>query len=168
RLRYDADAVRPRRGAGGPRVDRRSEVPAVVDRAARARDRLADAPGPGRAAGRDPARRPRGRRPRAARVGALGLGQTRRIGMKKLLYAIVLASFTAGASAQGYPSKPLRLIIPYAPGGVGGFIGVEATAKSAPDGYTPVIMDPAIVINPVLQDSVPYDVIRDLTAVSIV
>jgi len=116
--------------------------------------------------------------------------------MKNLLCAIVLASLAAGASAQGYPSKPLRLIIPYAPGGVvdfigrtlaqglsvelgqtvvadnrpgaGGIIGVEATAKSAPDGYTLVIMDPAIVINPVLQDSVPYDVIRDLTTVSIV
>jgi len=119
--------------------------------------------------------------------------------MKKLFCAIVLAAATAGpstSSGQAYPSRPVRLIVPYAPGGVvdfigrtlgqrlseqlgqsviadnrpgaGGIIGVEATAKSAPDGYTLVIMDPAIVINPVLQDSVPYDVIRDLTAVSIV
>ena len=117
--------------------------------------------------------------------------------MKRLLCAIVLAAAATTASAQSsYPSKPVRLVIPYAPGGVvdfigrtlaqglseelgqsvvadnrpgaGGIIGVEATAKSAPDGYTLVIMDPAIVINPVLQDAVPYDVIRDLTAVSIV
>src|SRR5205814_10600690 len=52
--------------------------------------------------------------------------------------------------------------------GAGGIIGVEATAKSAPDGYTLVLMDPAIVINPVLQDAVPYDGIKDLLAVSIV
>ncbi|HEY6864437.1 MAG TPA: tripartite tricarboxylate transporter substrate binding protein [Burkholderiales bacterium] len=122
--------------------------------------------------------------------------------MSRLLCAFVLAAAAAAASApstssgQGYPSKPLRLVVPYAPGGVvdfigrtlaqrlsehlgqsvigdnrpgaGGIIGVEATAKSAPDGYTLVLMDPAIVINPVLQDAVPYDVIRDLTAVSIV
>jgi tripartite-type tricarboxylate transporter receptor subunit TctC len=115
--------------------------------------------------------------------------------MKTLLGALLL-SLATGAFAQSYPSKPLRLVIPYAPGGVvdfigrtlgqhlseqlgqsvvadnrpgaGGIIGVEATAKSAPDGYTLVIMDPAIVINPVLQDAVPYDVIRDLTTVSIV
>jgi tripartite-type tricarboxylate transporter receptor subunit TctC len=117
--------------------------------------------------------------------------------MNKLLCAIVLAAATAGAAfGQAYPSRPVRLVLPYAPGGVvdfigrtlgqrlseqlgqtvvadnrpgaGGIIGVEATAKSAPDGYTLVLMDPAIVINPVLQDAVPYDVIRDLTAVSIV
>src|SRR5256885_5794253 len=113
-------------------------------------------------------------------------------------WAIGLAAIAmaAAAPAQTYPSKPLRLVLPYAPGGVvdfigrtlgqrlseqlgqpvvadnrpgaGGIIGVEATAKSAPDGYTLVLMDPAIVINPVLQDAVPYDVIKDLLAVSIV
>jgi tripartite-type tricarboxylate transporter receptor subunit TctC len=116
--------------------------------------------------------------------------------MKKLLCALVLSALATSVLAQAYPSRPLRLIVPYAPGGVvdfigrtlgqrlseqlgqtviadnrpgaGGIIGVEATAKSAPDGYTLVLMDPAIVINPVLQDAVPYDVIRDLTAVAIV
>jgi tripartite-type tricarboxylate transporter receptor subunit TctC len=118
--------------------------------------------------------------------------------MKMFRWAIgvVAVATAAAAPAQTFPSKPLRLVVPYAPGGVvdfigrtlgqrlseqlgqgviadnrpgaGGIIGVEATAKSAPDGYTLVIMDPAIVINTVLQDAVPYDVIRDLTTVSIV
>jgi tripartite-type tricarboxylate transporter receptor subunit TctC len=52
--------------------------------------------------------------------------------------------------------------------GAGGIIGVEAAAKSAPDGHTLVLMDPAIVINPSLQDGVPYDVIKDLQTVSII
>jgi len=116
--------------------------------------------------------------------------------MRKFLCAIVLVAAAGAAFGQAYPSKPLRLVLPYAPGGVvdfigrtlgqrlseqlgqaviadnrpgaGGIIGVEATAKSAPDGYTLVLMDPAIVINTVLQDAVPYDVIRDLDTVSIV
>ena len=98
--------------------------------------------------------------------------------------------------AQTYPSKPVRLVLPYAPGGVvdfigrtlaqrlseqlgqqtvadnrpgaGGIIGVDSVARSAPDGYTLVLMDPAIVINPSLQQKVPYDVIKDLQAVSVV
>lgn len=111
--------------------------------------------------------------------------------------ACLAAVFIATTSmAQTYPSKPIRLVLPYAPGGVvdfigrtlgqrlseqlgqqavadnrpgaGGIIGVEAVAKSAPDGYTIVLMDPAIVINPSLQQKVPYDVIRDLQTVSVV
>jgi tripartite-type tricarboxylate transporter receptor subunit TctC len=118
--------------------------------------------------------------------------------MKMFRWAIgvVAVALAAAAPAQTYPSKPLRLVLPYAPGGVvdfigrtlgqrlsdqlgqaviadnrpgaGGIIGVEATAKSAPDGYTLVLMDPAIVINPILQDGVPYDVVKDLQAVAIV
>src|SRR4051812_24687362 len=92
-----------------------------------------------------------------------------------LLTACALA---APAHAQRYPSKTVRLIVPYAPGGIvdyagrllaqrlaegfsqnvvidnrpgaGGVIGVDITSKATPDGYTLVIMDPAIVINPSL------------------
>ena len=116
--------------------------------------------------------------------------------MLRTLAAVAATAVTSAAMAQAYPSKPLRLVLPYTPGGVvdfigrtlaqrlsdqmgqpvvadnrpgaGGIIGVEVTAKSAPDGYTLVLMDPAIVINPTLQDGVPYDVIRDLQCVSIV
>jgi len=114
--------------------------------------------------------------------------------MKKLLACIALAASTA-ATAQSYPSRPVQIVVPYAPGGVvdfvgrtlgqrlsqqmgqpmvtdnrpgaGGIIGIEYTARSAPDGHTLVVMDPAIVINPSLQDKVPYDVLKDLVTVSV-
>jgi tripartite-type tricarboxylate transporter receptor subunit TctC len=116
--------------------------------------------------------------------------------ISRTLLGLAAMAVTAAAIAQTYPSKPLRLVLPYPPGGVvdfigrtlgqrlsdqfgqpvvadnrpgaGGIIGVEAAAKSAPDGYILVLMDPAIVINPALQESVPYDVTRDLQCVSIV
>jgi tripartite-type tricarboxylate transporter receptor subunit TctC len=52
--------------------------------------------------------------------------------------------------------------------GAGGIVGVEYVAHSTPDGYDLVIMDPAIVINPTLQKSMPYDIFKNLVTVSIV
>jgi tripartite-type tricarboxylate transporter receptor subunit TctC len=52
--------------------------------------------------------------------------------------------------------------------GAGGIVGVEYVAHSAPDGYDLVIMDPAYVINPTLQKSMPYDIFKNLVTVSIV
>jgi tripartite-type tricarboxylate transporter receptor subunit TctC len=102
----------------------------------------------------------------------------------------------AVAQAQTYPSKPIKLVLPYAPGGIidyvgrtlaqkltenigqpvvaenrpgaGGILGTDSVARSAPDGYTLVLMDPAIVINPTLQADVPYDLFKQLQTVSIV
>src|SRR5215210_5323504 len=108
--------------------------------------------------------------------------------MKHCFVKAVAILFTAGcaalpAHAQTYPSKTIRMIVPYAPGGIvdyvgrlmaqrlsegfhqnvvvdnrpgaGGVIGVEITSRATADGYTLVIMDPAIVINASLQPKIP-------------
>ncbi|MBX9759785.1 MAG: tripartite tricarboxylate transporter substrate binding protein, partial [Beijerinckiaceae bacterium] len=110
--------------------------------------------------------------------------------------AIAALSGAGGAHAQDFPNKPLRLVLPYSPGGIvdyvgrtlaqyagdvlkqqiivenrpgaGGITGTDSVARSAPDGYTIVIMDPAIVINPTLQPSMPYDLFKQLTTVSVI
>ena len=109
--------------------------------------------------------------------------------------AIAVAA-AAGAQAQSFPTKPIKLVLPYSPGGIidyvgrqvaqhlgdaigqpvvaenrpgaGGIAGTDAVARSAPDGYTLVLMDPAIVINPTLQASVPYDLFKGLTTVAMI
>jgi tripartite-type tricarboxylate transporter receptor subunit TctC len=52
--------------------------------------------------------------------------------------------------------------------GAGGMVGIEYTARTAPDGQTIVLMDPAIVINPVLQEKPLYDLFRDLATVAVI
>jgi tripartite-type tricarboxylate transporter receptor subunit TctC len=117
--------------------------------------------------------------------------------MRLLLWATLLLPLAAPVRAEtNFPSRPIHLIMPYAPGGIvdfagrvlaqklgevlgqpvvaenrpgaGGIVGVEYVARSAPDGYDLVIMDPAIVINPTLQKSMPYDIFKDLATVSVV
>ena len=97
------------------------------------------------------------------------------------------------AHAQAFPSKPLRIIVPFAPGGAaditsrllgehlskglgqsvivdnrpgaGAVIGYEIGAKSAPDGHTMTIVFPSFVINPSVR-RVQYDPLRDFRAVT--
>jgi tripartite-type tricarboxylate transporter receptor subunit TctC len=116
--------------------------------------------------------------------------------MRLLLWAVVLLPLAASVRAETFPSRPIHLIMPYAPGGIvdfagrvvaqklgevlgqtvvaenrpgaGGIVGVEYVAHSAPDGYDLVIMDPAYVINPIMQKSMPYEIFKDLVTVSIV
>jgi len=113
-----------------------------------------------------------------------------------LLWSAVLMSLAAPARADNFPSRPVHLIIPYGPGGIvdftgrvlaqkmsnilgqpvvaenrpgaGGIVGVDAVARSDPDGYNMALMDPAIVINPTLQKEMPYDIFKDLVTLSIV
>ena len=101
------------------------------------------------------------------------------------------------AQAQDYPSRPIRILVPYAPGGISdiaarivggklteawgqqvivenrpggnGFIAVTDAARSTPDGYTLVMVTTGdVAINPVLFKDIPYDVDRDLVPISAV
>ncbi len=110
------------------------------------------------------------------------------------LAAIMSLSVSIGAArAQDYPSRPIRLIVPFAAGGgtdtlsrifgqvlaeelkatvvvenvggAGGSIGTGQGAKAAADGYTLVTATPSIAINPHIQKNVPYNVLRDFAPV---
>ena len=109
-------------------------------------------------------------------------------------FLLALASVLAcGASAQDYPSRPIRLIVPFAPGGgtdilirilapklgaalgqqlvvenrpgASSIIGTELVARSAPDGYTLLAVDTSFTVNPSLQPKLPYDSLKDLAPV---
>ena len=110
--------------------------------------------------------------------------------------ALALAAFALGANAQGYPTKPVRIINPFAPGGAtdqlarlmaqkltelwgqsvvvenrpgaSGAIGLEAVAKSAPDGYTLAIATQTThAANPALFAKLPYDPVRDFAPLTL-
>ena len=112
------------------------------------------------------------------------------------LYASVAAAFgTAQGQAQQYPAKPVRLIVPYAPGGgvdimarlaaqkysermgaqfvvenrAGGgtIIGTEAVARAAPDGYTLLFANPALTSSPALNEKLPFDPVQSFAPVGL-
>jgi tripartite-type tricarboxylate transporter receptor subunit TctC len=116
------------------------------------------------------------------------------------LAAALLASFNA-AHAQvskpgGYPARPIRLIVPFAPGGSNdimarltgqkiseslhtqvvvdnraggsGIMGTDIAAKAAPDGYTLLMMSLTFAVNPSLFKKLPYDTEKDLVPVTLV
>jgi tripartite-type tricarboxylate transporter receptor subunit TctC len=112
------------------------------------------------------------------------------------LAAIVFIAAIPAAWAQSFPSRPIHLILPYAPGGIiefvgrtlaqklgevlgqpvvvedrpgaGSIVGVDYLAHSAPGGYDIALVDPAIVTNPTLHKSLPYDTFKDLVTISVV
>jgi tripartite-type tricarboxylate transporter receptor subunit TctC len=111
--------------------------------------------------------------------------------------AIALAFFVSAAAAQDYPAKPIKLIVPFPPGGgtdisartltgklsesakwtfvvenkpgAGGNLGIEQAVRSPADGYTLVIGQTSnLAINPALYAKLPYDPLKDLAPVALV
>jgi tripartite-type tricarboxylate transporter receptor subunit TctC len=115
----------------------------------------------------------------------------------RLILALAAGLLLASSPAHAqYPDKPVRLIVPWAPGGstdaiaraiaqrmsetmgqsvivdnrsgAAGQIGTDAAAKAAPDGYTIVIVELPHAIQPAVVAKLPYDLLRDFTPVSLV
>lgn len=113
------------------------------------------------------------------------------------ILAGLLSIVAAPSFAQGYPSKPIRFIVPFPAGGgtdyvarivgqhlaaslgqpvvvdnragASGIIGAEAAARSAPDGYTALVADAGtLAINPGLYRKLPFDTVKDFHTVSVI
>jgi tripartite-type tricarboxylate transporter receptor subunit TctC len=114
--------------------------------------------------------------------------------MVRAILALTVLAFSAAAVSQPYPSRPVRIIVPFAVGGpadifgrfvgaklsdtlgqpfvienrpgAGAVVGSDAVAKSAPDGYTLLIMSNTHTVNETLIPNKPYELMRDLAPVS--
>lgn len=115
---------------------------------------------------------------------------------RRLAMALVAATLTSTAFAQAWPNRPIRLVVPFPPGGgtdtiareishqvslatgwnfvidnkpgAGGNLGVDSVAKAAPDGYSLVIGQTSnLAINPSLYAKLPYDPQKDLAPITL-
>ncbi|KRI01231.1 tripartite tricarboxylate transporter substrate binding protein [Curvibacter sp. PAE-UM] len=113
---------------------------------------------------------------------------------RRALVAVLAATLTSAGWAQSFPSKPLKIIVPFGAGGVadltartvgqklsqtlgqpvvienkpgaGGVGAADTVAKSAPDGYTLLLMSNASAVTATLFNKLPYDTVKDFTPVS--
>ena len=111
-----------------------------------------------------------------------------------LALALTLTAAAGAFAAEAYPSRPVRVIVPFAPGGTSdimarvmsqqlseqlgqtfvvdnrpgasGFIGHGLVAKAAPDGYTIATVDDGFSIIPSVKKEMPYDPVRDFTFIT--
>ena len=116
--------------------------------------------------------------------------------MRTIALAFAFCLAAAPAWAQQYPAKPIRLIVPAAPGGgtditarsfvpqladnlgqpivienrggAGGVIGTEQVARAAPDGYTLLMVYISHATNPTLVRKLPYDTVADFTPITLI
>ena len=121
---------------------------------------------------------------------------TRLLAPLLLLTAVLQFGLPAALHAQPYPTRPVRLIVPFAPGGntdilarvispriseslgqpvlienrggAGGVIGTELVARAAPDGYTLLMVSASHVINPAMVKKLPFDAIKDFQPIALV
>jgi tripartite-type tricarboxylate transporter receptor subunit TctC len=116
--------------------------------------------------------------------------------MRALLALLLGFAVTFANAQEPWPSRPIRFILPFPPGGgtdilgrliaerlsaslgqpvvtenrggAGGNVGAETAARSAPDGYTLVLVAPSLAISPTLYSKLNYDPVRDFAPVSLV
>jgi len=112
---------------------------------------------------------------------------------KAVLAAVAAIVMISHAQAQEYPVRPVRIIVPFTPGGgndivarilaphfstlykqqfvvenrpgAGTLIGVDVVAKSAPDGYTLMVTNNSLAVNQTLYPKRPYDALKDITVI---
>lgn len=115
--------------------------------------------------------------------------------MKSKLALVFFALFFASAASAEYPERPIKMVMPFPPGGTvdvltrlvssvaaetlgrpvvleykpgaGGTIATEAVARAAPDGYTILVATPNHTINPALRTKLPFDTAHDFVPVTL-
>jgi tripartite-type tricarboxylate transporter receptor subunit TctC len=116
--------------------------------------------------------------------------------MKRLIFAALAATLCSAAQAQGWPTKPIRLLVPFAPGGSssivaravavemekglgqpividnrpggGGNVAMQEVARAEPDGYTLIIGHiGTLAVNPFMFEKLPFDTNADFAPVSL-
>lgn len=116
--------------------------------------------------------------------------------MRAALALLLALTFNLVEAQEPWPARPIRFILPFPPGGgtdilgrliaerlsahlgqpvvtenrggAGGNVGAEAAARSAPDGYTIVLVAPSLAISPTLYSKINYDPVKDFAPISLV
>ena len=114
--------------------------------------------------------------------------------MSRLVFALLLVAFSIPSWSQSYPSRPVKIIVPYGVGGSadvyarylaakmqeslgqpvvtenrpggGSIVGTDVVAKSEPDGYTLLMMSNTHTVNETLIPKKPFDLMRDFAPIS--
>ena len=112
---------------------------------------------------------------------------------RHLLLATALLAVSSFVAAQDYPTRPIRMVVPFAPGGgsdlsgriladglnqvlgqtivvdnragAGSTIGADIVSKASPDGYTLLLGNISMAFNAALYQKLPFDTLRDFTSV---